>query len=468
MSVKIKRMVSLLLLAVLGTSAQADIIGSMAHFAEDKNSSEMRVLVHLKAPKQKRVQAKAGEGDWQTLESYIQSVQNKAISKLGWQNFNDVVRYKTQATLAKSVTKQQLKKLLSTDEVAQIYKDEFRPLMLKSSLQQIGMKNLSRNAPKGNGTTVAVLDSGIDSHHAFLSSKVKGEACFSQLGSCPNNTTHAEGKGAGMPCKGECSHGTHVAGIVAGYSSNMAGVAASADLLAVQVFSVEGNKVGSLDSDVLQGLEWVYLNRKKYNVKAINMSLGGGAFAGDCDFLEPYKIMIEMLTQANVAVVVASGNEYKANTIAAPSCISNAISVGSLGKNNQISPFSNANSQLDILAPGGDILSAIPGDQFEVMSGTSMAAPHVAGAWAVLASMYPTASLNDIETAIKQGADKYRDPRNNLLFPVLRLDKAANWLANNNTQPIPKPTPVVEDDGQSQRIDGILIEKPDKEQKMRW
>jgi subtilisin family serine protease len=442
------------------------------------SGDEMRVLVSLKVPKQKM--SSAGGGGWVNFTDYIDAVQRKAVSQLGWQNFNDVVRYKTQATLAKSVTKSQFKALLRANEVEAVYKDEFRPVMLQSSLGQIGMKNISRQSPKGNGVAVAVLDTGIDSTHAFFENKVVGEACFSQMGSCPNDLRYMEGKGAGMPCKGDCSHGTHVGGIVAGYSHEMSGVAKSADLLAVQVFSVDGNAIGSLDSDVLSGLEWVYLNSKKYNVKAVNMSLGGGAFAKDCDFLAPYKTMFDLLAQADIAVIVASGNEYLTQQIAAPSCISKAISVGSLDKYNQISPFSNSNDQLDILAPGGDILSAVPGGRFEAMSGTSMAAPHVAGAWAVLASMYPSASLLEIEASMKRGADHYRDPRNKLMFPVLRLDKAADWLAKTYPQtperserPNRGRQPVEGERAKGRerpnRIDGIRMEgQSDEPEKMRW
>jgi len=456
------------------TPVCAQTISSLSQFSSDQhkadeytNEKTMAVLVELKTKKKiKTSGATKKAGGWQKLEDYIDSVQSKAISQFGWQNFNDVIRYKTQATLAKSVTKTQLKNLLSSQSVKQVFKDEFRQLNLKTSITQIEADKLSSKSSVGSGVAVAILDTGVDASHPFLNDKVVAEACFSQLKSCPNGQTKMEGRGAGQPCRGDCSHGTHVAGIVAGISREMQGVAKSANIVSVQVFSIQMGKVGSMDSDILSGLEWVFFNHKRYNIKAVNMSLGGGAFPEHCDHMSPFKMMIDLLKEQNVAVIVASGNEYLVDAIALPACISSAISVGSINKDFSISDFSNAYRQLDILAPGGDILSSVPGDSYKAMSGTSMAAPHVAGAWALLASLYPDASTLQIESALKRSGKSYQDPRNRLFFPMLNVNQAAQWLAKTNQVAPPETNGSNESD---HRIDGIhMHKKSSKNKKIKW
>src|SRR5207247_3248665 len=122
---------------------------------------------------------------------------------------------------------------------------------------------------------------------------------------------------------------------------------------------------------------------------AVNMSLGGGLSATFCDD-EPQKPAIDQLRAVGVATAIASGNNGQVDRISAPGCISSAVSVGSTTKIDDVSFFSNVAPFLSLFAPGGsatggaaDILSSVPGG-FGRKAGTSMATPHVAGAFAVL------------------------------------------------------------------------------------
>jgi hypothetical protein len=124
-----------------------------------------------------------------------------------------------------------------------------------------------------------------------------------------------------------------------------------------------------------------------------------------------------------------------------PACISTAVSVGSTQDGSggtvvdAVSPFSNSSSVLDLLAPGQFIESSVPGGFFGVLAGTSMAAPHVAGAWAVLKQQNPQASVTEVLDAIASTGVPITDTRNGITRPRLQLDAALggsggpDWLA---------------------------------------
>jgi hypothetical protein len=120
--------------------------------------------------------------------------------------------------------------------------------------------------------------------------------------------------------------------------------------------------------------------------------------------------------------VIAAGNNGATNGISAPGCISSAISVGSTTKSDTISSFSNSASFLSVLAPGSSILSSVPGGGFAVFSGTSMATPHVAGAWAIVKQKSPQASVATVLDALVTTGALLTDPRNGITKP--RIDVA--------------------------------------------
>ena len=215
-----------------------------------------------------------------------------------------------------------------------------------------------------------------------------------------------------MPCPSYihgCGHGTHVAGIAVGDGPTFDGVAKLGKIIAIKVFSrVAGQYCAggedcplAFDADIISGLERVYALRNTYKIASVNMSLGGGAYSGYCD-TDPSKPIIDLLKSAKIATVIASGNDGYSNQISAPACISSAIAVGStLDTADSRSYFSNNSLALDLYAPGSGITSSVPGGGFEEWDGTSMATPHVAGAWAVLRQAAPDASVAEIETVLK-------------------------------------------------------------------
>ena len=112
------------------------------------------------------------------------------------------------------------------------------------------------------------------------------------------------------------------------------------------------------------------------------------------------KAIIDNLRSAKIATAIASGNDGFNGLVSSPGCISTAVTVGSTTKSDTISSFSNHATLVDLLAPGSIIFAALPGGTFGFLSGTSMATPHVAGAFAVLKQGKPSASVQEIQDAL--------------------------------------------------------------------
>ena len=318
----------------------------------------------------------------------------------------------------------------------QIWKDWPVKPSLAESGPMVGTSNLHRRGYTGRGTYVAVIDTGTDVAHPFFAGKLIVEACAADK--CPNGRQRMVGPGAARPVD---AHGTHVAGIALGQGEGMSGVAPEAGLIAINVFNPGG---GARTSNILAGLELVVwlAHKRRINVASVNMSLGAPThFSKPCTHTG-YDILARLLTRLNVAVVAASGNESKNSGISAPACIRGIFSVGAVDKNNRVARFSNSAPILDILAPGVAIFSSVSGSkggrsQFKKLSGTSMAAPHVAGAFAVLRQAAPRKSLEELASALKRGGRSTRDERNGLSKPSLDIARALKILKVSRRENIP-------------------------------
>ncbi len=284
----------------------------------------------------------------------------------------------------------------------------------------------------GAGWKVAVLDTGVQTNHPFLAGKTVGEACYSNAGGaggqtavCPGGVATSTAAGSGIDCSvNGCNHGTHVAGIAVGTSASFHGVGRGAQLIAMQVFTRFDSNCGSsaapcalsFPSDQVAALERVLVLAGAGNagqIAAVNMSVGGGRYVDQpaCDAAQSArKAAIDNLRSVGVATVVSAGNDGYTDSTSAPACISSAVSVGSTTKSDTVSPFSNRASFLALLAPGSSILSSVPGSSFSTFSGTSMSAPHVAGAWAVLKQARPGATVSQVLDALRGTGVSIDDP----------------------------------------------------------
>jgi subtilisin len=376
----------------------------------------------------------------------IATAQRAVLAAFTWQGIRVRHRYETVPFLALEVDSAALA-ILDTlmGMVLRVEEDKLsRPLLAQSVPLVQG--NAAWNAGfTGSGKVIAVLDSGIDKAHPFLAGKVVEEACFSARSNCPNGSTIQTGNGAGVPCTyavSGCRHGTHVAGIAAGTGASFSGVAKDASLMSVQVFSrfTGVNCIGgedpcalSSESDQLAGLERIYMLRNVYSFASVNISIGGGRSSSNCD-TEPLKVAIDNLRSVGIATVIASGNDGFSSALSFPACISTAVSVGSTDDGsdgttaNAISPFSNSAPFLSLLAPGRWITSSIPGGGFANFGGTSMAAPHVAGAWAILKQADPSADVSKILEVLQSTGLPINDVRNGITKSRIRIFKALQAL----------------------------------------
>ncbi|HEV8296070.1 MAG TPA: S8 family serine peptidase [Acidimicrobiales bacterium] len=312
-----------------------------------------------------------------------------------------------------------------------------RPLLTQST-EEIGAPSAWANGVTGSGRVIAVIDTGVDDDHPMLAGKVVAEACFTPAkpdgvgGYCKNDQTTQYGAGAASPCTGtlECGHGTHVASVAIGNGDGRRGVAPDARLIAVQVFTSAANPsegVGTDEANVVRALEWVYSLRDSQPIAAVNLSLGGDPLVTPCAGSAALMSVIDRLDAAGIAAIVAAGNDGSTTRLSFPACLPDVISVGSVGDSGRVSSFSNSAPTLSLVAPGESIIAAWSGPCcYREASGTSFAAPHVAGAFAALRQQLPTWSLASLLALLDRTGDPAYAPATGgyLLAGKIRIDRA--------------------------------------------
>ncbi len=453
----------LALAVVLGTGSRSDAAGAKVFGEEAIRASIQaegfaRVLVGLNAPEVRQLSDAAFAHKTvtpghkfsrdavtadKTLTDYIHSMTQQVVSSLHSASYKVNRTYDYFPVIAMDVSGEALDALESSPQVSKIVEDKPVPLPVdtertkstacttkifpcssetSSDVDVVGARSAWSEGYTGAGWYVAILDRGVLTNHELFAGKNIVEACFSgtlnttsSAGNCPNHQKTMYGTGAAAPFGNTYEgydHGTHVAGIAAGNSGPIFGVAKDANIIAVQIFSPfsasacnsPGPCVMTWDSDQLAALNYILQVKNTYPIAAVNMSIGGAPYSdqASCDS-DPsnafMKYAIDQLRNAGIATVSVSGNDSSCNSIEAPGCISSAIAVGAVDNSDQEAFFNNWQySMLDLLAPGVCIVSAVPDSptSCEYLNGTSMAAPQVTGAWAILKQKNPSASVSDI------------------------------------------------------------------------
>ncbi len=393
----------------------------------------------------------------------IRDLQDELLAGLSGLSHEVVVRYEYIPFLALELSHEAMVALAAFPEVSSIAEDVALPPLMASSNLVIGSPTAWGAGFTGTGLTVAVLDTGVDKSHSFFStggSKVVSEACYSTTGGsstsvCPGGVGSSTASGSGVNCSvsvSGCNHGTHVAGTVAGdnVTGPNFGVGRGSDLIAIQVFSRFDSAatcspspapcVLSYVSDQVRGLERVFALRTTYDIAAANMSLGGGQYftQAACDAANTAtKAAIDNLRSVGIATVIAAGNSGYRDSMGSPGCISTAVSVGATTDGDAVASFSNVATFLDLLAPGVSINSSVPGGGTSNFNGTSMASPHVAGAWAVLQQASPGLSVDDVLSTLRTTATSVDDNRSGGSVNNMRrinLDQAVAQVTTGVTQ----------------------------------
>lgn len=269
--------------------------------------------------------------------------------------------------------------------VDKIWLDQKVHVSLEDSVPQTGAPQAWEAGYDGTGTTVAVLDTGIDQGHPDFAGRIAASQNFTSEASVQ------DGHG----------HGTHVASTAAGSGAASQGlrkgVAPSAELVIGKVMDSKGS---GANSDIIAGMEWA---AAQDGVDVINMSIGGARSDGT----DPMSLALNTLTSEHgVLFVVSAGNDGPgASTLTYPATADAALTVGAVDKEGNLASFSSRGPRLgdhgikpEITAPGVGIRAArargtsmgLPVDDFYTStSGTSMASPHVAGAVALLKQQHP-------------------------------------------------------------------------------
>ncbi|MFG1715818.1 S8 family serine peptidase [Micromonospora sp. NPDC049203] len=297
--------------------------------------------------------------------------------------------------------------------VDRIWLDGRRRVALDRSVPQIGAPAAWAAGWTGKGVRVAVLDTGVDLTHPDLAGKVAESRNFTEEAD-PDDIV---------------GHGTHVASTIVGSGAasggKYRGVAPDATLLSGKVCEV----YGCTESAILAGMQWAAAEQ---HATVVNMSLTGG----DTPEVDPLEQAVGTLTeQHGTLFVISAGNDGADGSVGSPATADAALAVGAVDRDDALADFSSRGPRVgdgaikpDITAPGVEIVAARAangqigdpvGDRYASLSGTSMAAPHVAGAVALLAQQHPgwtparykatlmaSAKPHPEQTAFQQGAGR--------------------------------------------------------------
>lgn len=252
---------------------------------------------------------------------------------------------------------------------------EVKEVVEKAETKPWGIRKLKAphvwaQGSKGEGVVIAILDTGIDANHPDLREQIIGGRNFTTEGS-PEDFHDGNG------------HGTHVAGTIGAAENDggVIGMAPSCKLLILKVLDSNGS--GSYEG-IINGINYAtsWRGENGERVRIMNMSLGGS------EHVQELYDAIENAINNDILVVCASGNEGDANEgtyeYGYPGHYHFVIEVAACDVENKLAPFSNNNLEVDVIAPGVDILSTYLDSKYAKLSGTSMATPHVTGALALL------------------------------------------------------------------------------------
>lgn len=335
-------------------------------------------------------------------------------------------------SVATHLTPAAIRQLLADDAVESVEEDTVYHAVRDTAEQFTGSTKASRDfglSGDGDGDpttfsardhTIAIVDTGIDGKHQdFAGGKI---IAWQDLVNGKTDPYDDEG------------HGTHVASIAAGEanSAGVSGVAPGAALAGIKVLNSQGEGKAST---IAQGIEWCITNRAQYGIEALNLSLGSDRSSSGTDLLSR---TVNHAVAAGIVVTIAAGNSGpRQRTIGSPAAASEALAVGSvadpgaggfyLDSYSSRGPTADGRVKPDICAPGERILAARAnsGSGYVRFSGTSMAAPFVAGVAALIRQANPSLTAPEVKTILKETAVHFGSEGENSDFGAGRMDAYA-------------------------------------------
>jgi len=405
---------------------------SFSQIPDDNSQNNVRVIIELKEPSLKKnlFQEKTQEQILQETEK----IKDEVVSQIGEEKIkNDFGNY-----FSAIITDVEMQKLKENSDIKNIQIVNQRQLFLQDSVNIIDASlswkiKFSGKNLTGLGETICLIDTGVDYTHPDLGGcygnnnpssncKIIGGIDF-----CSDDVNCNSTDDNPIDVNG---HGTHIAGIISA-NGTLNGVAPESKIIIIKA----GNSAGGFyDDDLMAGIDWCVNNASKFNISIISMSLGAGLFDSYCetDPLAPY---INNATAKNISVIIATGNSGNYTHIAGPACVKSAIAVSGSTKENQI--IYNRNSITDLIAPGFLINSTNISGSYLVNSGTSMATPHVAGAFAIFLQFFKLQNSREptpeeILSAFQLTGKIINDPTNGLNFSLIKVYSALDSIENQN------------------------------------
>jgi subtilisin family serine protease len=440
-------------------------------------AGSVRVLVRLDVPRLEALsrasraggdRQRTGEAD-RALAAAVAGAGARLRDSLAATPYAVTRTFRTVPFMAIRASEQALRFLEASPLVIDVAEDRLGRPTLDGTVPLVGAADAWAASGTGSGWYVAVLDTGVQADHDFFAGKSILQACFASGvdgdpqngGDCPNGeSTDTVSFDAARHHPSHFNfydHGTQVTGVAVGNDPDPQnvpryGVAPGAGLIAVQVYSrfedhpacgAAVDCVLSYTSDQVAGLEYVYSLRVSRRIAAVNLSIGSGRYfdqaSCDGDFAA-MEAVVANLRAVGIATVMGAGNDGYCDSLSGPGCLSSAVAVGATDDLDVEASFSNYHpGMLELFAPGVSILTSTgtgTGD-YVSRSGTSLSAPHVAGAWALLRQARPGASVDEIlAVLVGSGVTPVASRCGGAAQPRIRVDAAVALLGT----PVPTLT----------------------------
>ncbi len=431
----------LALLAALPAGANTQIIGyEKIQQTDILEGDNVEVIITLRP-------VVVNEGEEEDL-SFLSSIdqQRQVIARLSQGSGTVGLQLQSLPIFSASLTQQGVKELAAMNEVYSIEKNW--PVVTYTA-QGIPLMSstVARNNGGGGGVAVAIVDTGVNYNHpalggpGFPNQKVIGGYDFGD-----NDQDPMEGDSLGADGLEPSSHGTGCAGIAAGIykkgqNDYIGGVAPEAKVYALKVWQADGN--ASMMA-VLKAWDWCLTHQNDdpdHPIMIISNSIGIPAIqeSNSCDPKMPALSQVaNKLTAKGITLFIASGNDSMTETISAPSCLEQVISVGAVYDESKgervvdkVTGYSNSSKILDILAPSEFTTTpSSPGKIYtDRFNGTSAAAPYAAGAAALIQSQHKKTqgrflSVSELKKIMTENGDVVLDDKSGIKKPRVNVAKS--------------------------------------------